>query len=339
MPGSNELIFVPGFGGTELLFPQGASRYPRVLWISYPQLLYHGILSLSLGEDGVSPPSEDSEPLSPGYLMSSYYIRFVDEMRVRGWNVHAYPYDWRLSQSRLVSGLVALIEKWSYYGPVKLVAHSRGGLICQGALAALNAQGRLALVDRFVPIAVPFAGSYSPVWWFAGRALDDYTSQFLWAGTGIFGFVANAAELLRLACVTLPGMYELLPDPAVAATNGDPTAAQMYSSAIWHAHGVDVFQSWLTAAQARWSGQLRSLYGVRSHCIVGTGQRTWTGPFVPSALRSGDALGKSWDGDGAVLTWSATLPGIPSTGIPEKHCPMLEDRTVHDLTSAILRAP
>jgi hypothetical protein len=148
-------------------------------------------------------------------LLGVAYQGFVQALRGRSdLPVYVFPYDWRYSNVRSANKLVqfvrALQQKKLKSLPVNwdksfdFACHSMGGLVLRQFLAAWRIAwpSEPLPVHRVVFIATPHLGSV------------DAVEAMIRGETSLFG---GQKELRKLAR-TFPGVYELLPNPALPNT-------------------------------------------------------------------------------------------------------------------------
>ena len=173
------------------------------VWLNYWALLKGGLKKIAMGRDGIAPVG----------LVDAFYGPLV-EFLAHSHQVEIFPYDWRYSvrqaAARLVetlTTLVALAE--SNNQPLRLVAHSMGGLVVRAMIADNGAGNALwqRIIrlpgSRFLMLGTPNLGSYEAVRWLTGfnptegkLSLLDITQST----DDIIGLVAR-----------YPGLLELLP--------------------------------------------------------------------------------------------------------------------------------
>ncbi len=165
------IIFVPGFGGSEIkcatgevLFPQLATQY----WIDFKHM--------RLDNDGFSPyPDGDSctqsataaglvRSVAIGSLTIDIYGAGEDWLKslsdpANGRPEYTYYYDWRKSPSYNVDGLNQMVDMArgaAHVDKVVLVGHSMGGLVIRTFLAN---PAYAAKVTRAITLGTPYWGA------------------------------------------------------------------------------------------------------------------------------------------------------------------------------------
>lgn len=341
MPNPNHpCIVIPGIKGTGLeniyALPPAATWS---MWEGVAQALGDvDFDSLSL-EDNALVDEAETVVNRASQLLGIAYGSFVQGLRGRAYvqtpngpvnlPVYVFPYDWRYTNVRSANKLVRYVyvlqqkklqsllpTKWD--GAFDFVCHSMGGLVFRLFVAAWqNAFPNAPLpVNRVVFIATPHLGSL------------DAVESMIRGETSLFGGQKEMRKLAR----TLPGVYELLPNPALPNTvvkNGAPL--DIFDVNNWQQTvtpdpndplDYDVEQRHLTAARSVLAGlsdptALKSLLAGRILVIYGSGGQT---------LRTVTVLDKqndveNWydfdhaamgDGDEVVPVDSAVLPGVPA---------------------------
>jgi hypothetical protein len=149
-------------------------------------------------------------------LLGIAYQAFVQALRGRSdLPVYVFPYDWRYSNVRSANKLVQFVRALQQKNlksllPVKwdktfdFACHSMGGLVFRQFLAAWRIAwpNEPLPVHRVVFIATPHLGSV------------DAVESMIRGETSLFGGQKEMRKLAR----TFPGVYELLPNPALPNT-------------------------------------------------------------------------------------------------------------------------
>jgi CHAT domain-containing protein/triacylglycerol esterase/lipase EstA (alpha/beta hydrolase family) len=148
------VVVLPGIMGTNLAV--GA----RSVWMSLPALGLGGLQALRMGAQGVRPDS----------LVGSSYRKLLQHLSLTH-RVVPFPYDWRLSiadaAEKLRAQLDGELEQARAEGqPVRIVAHSMGGLVVRAMLA--TAKGRATWEEmgahpgaRLLMLGTPNGGSHA----------------------------------------------------------------------------------------------------------------------------------------------------------------------------------
>jgi len=190
--GGEPVLILPGIMGSTLGRLRGNGR-PDVKWFDPVEIALGGLAELAL------PSPRRIEPL--GVLLFAY-LRLKLSLRVAGFDAGFHPYDWR----RSVATAGRLLGERLEAGPrrtVHLVAHSMGGLVARAVLAHPGA----ARIGRIVQLGTPNRGAFAAV-----KALRG--TYPLVRRLAMLDLAHDARELARDVFTTLPGLVELLPDPA-----------------------------------------------------------------------------------------------------------------------------
>ena len=126
----------------------------------------------------------------------------VVDGKIKSWE--AFPYDWRLSVSDVVSPqmihTLRSMASTSTTGKVSIMAHSNGGLVAKMLMKKLQDQKIVDLVDKVILVAVPELGTPQAV---AGLLHGD--------GEDIAGGFILHKSVARQLGEHMPGGYGLLP--------------------------------------------------------------------------------------------------------------------------------
>lgn len=144
----------------------------------------------------------------------------VADGSIKEWK--AFPYDWRKNVLDIVTGGIVYEDRvinlkeeiealsaTSDTGKVTLIAHSNGGLVVKALMRKLEAEGKGALVDKIILVAVPQLGT------------PDAVKAILHGMSIGFGMVLDAQSARTLAA-NMPGVYGLLPSNRYFDVISDP---------------------------------------------------------------------------------------------------------------------
>lgn len=200
-----EIIYLHGIMGGHLALKHGVGS--RV-WFNFLAFARGNIAEkMALGADGLI----DRDPgiaLAPRGHMRLKYAKASRRWRRDRFVVHEFTYDWRKPVATAADRLHCFIEQLATDAPGRrfaLVGHSMGGLV--SALYAKRHSGWSDRIERAVLVGSPLGGSYAPVE----------------AVLGVYPFFRTLASLsrhddiadLQALAVTLPGLLQMLPDPAL----------------------------------------------------------------------------------------------------------------------------
>jgi len=297
------VVVLPGTMGSQLRVNEDT------VWLDYRALLKGGLKRLAMGRDGIAPVD----------LVHQFYGPLV-EFLARSHQVEIFPYDWRHSvrqaAARLAEALEPLVTQAERSGqPLRLVAHSMGGLVVRAMIADGGAGSALwqritrLPGSRFLMLGTPNLGSYEAVRWLTGcnptqtkLALLDITQST----DEIIGLVAR-----------YPGLLELLP---FAPDDPDFTDLER-----WNKLRQETGARWPTAdaaalqeAAATWK-LLKATTADPQHMLYVAGCQPATvidyqlTPGIdewPPARKRLDFIATG-EGDGTVSWQSGRLPGVP----------------------------
>ncbi|MBK9783305.1 MAG: CHAT domain-containing protein [Betaproteobacteria bacterium] len=298
------VVVLPGTMGSQLRVGDDT------VWLDYWALLKGGLKRLAAGRDGITPVG----------LVDQFYGPLV-EFLARSHQVELFPYDWRYSvrqaAARLAQTLEPLVTQAERSGqPLRLVAHSMGGLVVRSMIADGGAgtalwQRIIRLPgSRFLMLGTPNLGSYEAVRWLTGfnptqskLSLLDITQST----DQIIGLVAN-----------YPGLLELLP-----FAPDDPDFAE---TSRWQKLKKELGARWQTADQAALQEAATTWKLIRAAqpdprfmaYVAGCQPAT----VIDYQLSSADAWWRpdlkrlefiaTREGDGTVSWQSGRLPGVPT---------------------------
>lgn len=202
--GSNKpvAIVVPGTMGSALKVDDSA------VWLNYRALLVGGLGDIGIEARGVKPVA----------LLEDFYgplLTYLSQTHA----VYEVPYDWRLSVQeaarRLTTQLeTVLIDAEKNRQPVRIVAHSMGGLVARAMIADKDrgaaAWARMIALpqSRLLMLGTPNRGSYEAVRWLTGFNPTQTKLTLLDLTRGVNGII----DIVR----RYPGLAELLPFDSLA---------------------------------------------------------------------------------------------------------------------------
>jgi pimeloyl-ACP methyl ester carboxylesterase len=284
------VVYVHGLLGAHL---DGASGRP---WLN-PLALVFGDVAGRLRLEG--------EPLQPGPHLKLIYERAARRLRDAGFPVHAFSFDWRRGLAHAADRLHHFLELLNLDRPGRpavIVAHSMGGPV-----AALYAQRHPTWADRVqraIFLGAPLGGSFAPFEAVTGTFPLLLKLDQLAAATDLDG--------LRSLSASLPGLLDLLPDPALF-----PEAEALYTQAGWPDDGHRPPQRWLDQSRALKPLVARSPILERATALVGLRHGT-----VASLQQEGGRLvhgPRTSAGDGTVPARAAALAGLPAFELQSDH--------------------
>lgn len=330
------VILVPGFLGSYLDSPGYFGFGGGHVWPDPQSLVTGGWHRLRLDVPAGVTRAPFGPALTPGQPVGPYYGIFIAVLRKRGWAVVLPDGDWRKSIGEDAARVADLCRALSSSAPLRIVCHSRGGLVTRKALQLLNGTGQIGLVSRVVSLGTPHTGaleavSYLACWGDTKRQLADLGR---WVPRPVSDFLGIRAvnEVLR----SWPGLYELLPKPGAPWLPLNPPDL-LYRAETYAGSAFDPPQSLLDAAKANWANLPDPPAGVDWICIAGRGVPTALG--IPDAAKITERgnFKVSTDGDGPVPYASARLAGRKTLTHPTEHNTMPLDGRLMAWVDAILR--
>ena len=204
-----EIILLPGIMGSEL-----ADADNNKVWVNVKGIVLDGnFLRLEYSDD-----EEQFTELKAVGLYRKAYFKTIKWLENRGYQVHTFPYDWRKpidESAHLLQDFVEAKAGEDHKKEFVFVTHSMGGLVTRRYLEIFGDEAKNRL-EKLIMLGTPNKGSYLPF-----QAMKGNTDILKIAGL-IYG-----GEVIRRIVQTLPGLYELCPDPKVFGQE------QIYKSAFW----------------------------------------------------------------------------------------------------------
>ena len=298
------VVVLPGTMGSKLRVDDDT------VWLDYWSLLKGGLKRLAMGRNGITPVG----------LVDQFYGPLVEYL-ANSHQVEIFPYDWRFSVrqaavrlAETLTPLVALAE--SSGQPLRLVAHSMGGLVVRSMIADNGAGSALwqritrLPGSRFLMLGTPNLGSYEAVRWLTGFNPTQGKLSLL-------DITQSTDEIIGLVA-RYPGLLELLPFSPNDPDFADPSR--------WQNLRKEVGGRWQTAeapplneAAATWKLLRAAPPDPRYMCYVAGCQPATVIDYQLSTS-------ESWwhpdlkrlefiatgEGDGTVSWQSGRLPGVPT---------------------------
>jgi hypothetical protein len=296
-------VVLPGTMGSQL------QAGDDEIWLNYWALLKGGLKKIAMGRDGITPVG----------LVDQFYGPLV-EFLARSHQVEIFPYDWRFSVRkaaiRLATTLEPLVSQAERSGqPLRLVAHSMGGLVVRSLIADGGAGSALwkritrLPGSRFLMLGTPNLGSYEAVRWLTGFNPTESKLSLL-------DITQSTDQIIGLVA-RYPGLLELLP-----FAPDDPDFADL---ARWTALRQELAADWDTAqnadlleAAATWKFLKAAPLDPRCVTYVAGCQPA---TVIDYQLNPGDVQYRpdikrldfiaTREGDGTVAWASGRLPGVP----------------------------
>jgi len=281
----------------------------------------------------------DANSVEPDGPIGSVYGALIDRL-ADSHEVIPFAFDWRRpieDEARRLGRAVeaALTERAGSQQPVRIVAHSMGGLVARAmALEAPETWRRMMARDgaRLLMLGTPNGGSWSPMQTLSG---DDTMGNALAALGSLFD---NRGA--RATMAGMPGFLQLqaaLLDPALGLDRAeswqklaDDDMARLAQQSLWHDEGAQrTIYQWgappqvvldrAVALRRRLDAQAAALGADAQKMLLVVGHA----PFTPggvvvtdTGLEYVDAAG---GGDGRVPLSSALLPGVRTWTLDATH--------------------
>ncbi len=339
-PPSAVLVYVPGIMGSHL-----AADGDRV-WLDPFDLARGRLARIAIDAPG---------PIDADGLIEHAYGGLADYLGASH-QVQRFAYDWRLPIRVLGEALAQALEKAleqaknSSNGslPLRILAHSMGGLLVRAAFAARPGlwDAVVASGGRLVMLGTPQHGSHKFVETLLGQSSTIRT-------LACADLRHNMQQVLDIVA-GFPGALHLLPAPGFVDAGG-PAGRDYFDRAAWDALaavnndfwfgrqlGGRPLQTALDEARAFWQSVADTAW-VRAHperiaCVWGQADNTACG-LVPQA--SGVTLLGTPEGDGSVTWASARLPGLPDARcwlMPVDHMGLTSTASYFDEIESLLHS-
>ncbi|MCC2657429.1 MAG: hypothetical protein K0Q76_2537 [Panacagrimonas sp.] len=287
------VIVLPGTMGSALRIAD------EEIWLSFSRLMFGALGRIAYGRG--------AEPFA---LLDSFYGPLVEHLR-HSHRVEVFAYDWRHSVEQaarqLADRLTPLLADCERSGqPLRIVAHSMGGLVTRAFIAAFPKLWRRIQAlpgSRFLMLGTPNRGSFEAMRWLTG--FNPTQAKLI-----LLDLTRDRDELIDIVR-RYPGLLELLPN---ADTDG------MAEAATWKRLRQQLDESWplpaaaqLTQARQTWKLiEASPIDPQRMVYVAGCQDRTVVGYRVVDGRHGGKALSflASPDGDGTVPWDSGRLDGV-----------------------------
>lgn len=281
--GGTRALILPGIMGSTL------GSQSDEIWLDFLDVMAGQLSKLTL------PPAAGVEIGSLGVMLSTY-LKLKYRLRIAGFDVDFWPYDWRHSVADAGRKLAQAIDAEAQ--EVHLVAHSMGGLVARASIKNSPRQ-----LGRIITLGTPHHGSFSPLQAFRGAHsvvrklafLDVFHDQNDLAG--IFG--------------TFQGLSEMFPAPGIIPID-------LFDLGNWPAGGPRPAQDLLKRARTVQKGLPTGQASPKGiFQIIGVNQET-----VVEAKIVGNEFAYTMtnEGDGTVPTVCATLSDAEGTYyVEEEH--------------------
>lgn len=314
------VVVLPGTMGSEL------TAGGKPVWLDYWSLLRGNLRKLE---------RDTSDEIAPVGLVDDFYGPLVDYL-ARSHQVEVFPYDWRQSVRNAAVKLAEFLEPLVTRAerskkPLRLVAHSMGGLVVRTMIADDRNKAGQALWkrikqlpdSRFLMLGTPNFGSYEAVRWLTGFNPTQ-------AKLSLLDITHSTDEIINLVA-RFPGLLELLPFA--------PDDRNFSSTGLWEEIKKAVAARWNTAndadlktAAATWELLAKAAPEPKFMCYVAGSQPATVVDYqlVPGDLPYRPDIQRlefiaSREGDGTVPWDSGRLEGVPMWYVAD---------TAHDMLCA-----
>ncbi|HUP48212.1 MAG TPA: CHAT domain-containing protein [Thermoanaerobaculia bacterium] len=292
--GGPRVLILPGILGSTI----GVDRFgpfDDVYWFDPIDIAKGHLAALAL-------PNKTKKRFQPLGVILFTYLKLRLSLELDGYDADFHPFDWRLTIPDAAENLLDRLFK-EKAAQVHLVAHSMGGLVARTAIEMGRKKKHAGAkrIGRVIMLGTPNHGSFAPV-----QALR-----------GTYGTVVkvarldqkhNADELARNVFGTFPGLYEMLPSPAVFSK------LDLYDAKVWPSDKPRPRQALLDAVEAV-KDQFAS-GDERMFLIAGVNKST----TVDLRIENGSVeYALSDAGDGTVPLQFALLDGIATWYVEETH--------------------
>ncbi len=302
------VIVVPGIMGSSLEGKRWGLIWQDI-WLSVATLA-GDLRVLSLGSDGLTPRSDagvtDVRATSP---VEAYYGILTGFLKLCGFDVDGYGYDWRKSILNTGERLANRIQRLYPGRDVVFVAHSMGGLVARVAWKFLQQRGQ-DHIQRLITLGTPHRGAVSILALFGH--LDPTWDLLVTAQGGPFVSREKAGRLVDDVVSTMPSVYEMLP---VRGWNIMQDDAAIRNAMTYAAFNTFVSQAWLDAADTTQTFLRDAGDPSRTLCLVGTGIDTFIKVADASKLNGREGYLSSDEGDGRVPADSAAWPNASALAL------------------------
>ena len=306
-PDLPEIVWLHGILGGHLARP----NFLRTrIWLNPLELAVGNVATnLALERDGAS--SVDGRRLETDGMLQVFYGEAERAWRRQRFVVHDFSYDWRLNIDQLADKLHSSLQALIQERPCRrflIVAHSMGGLVVS-IYAERHPEWR-DTVQRAIFMGTPLGGSYAPLQAFIGTY--DFLQKLAMISSRV-----SPIDLRRMA-VTLPGLIDMLPNPAQY-----PDASASYTTVVWPKDIDPPMQRWLDHSRNLKPLITGSPLLERTTLLVSLGHPTVATAVVTNGvIHNGPVTGA---GDGTVPARAAVVNGMPAFHVMLDHASIPKD--------------
>lgn len=200
------------------------------VWVDIPHLMFKGFTALTISARDVRPTN----------VMTRYYGALIDRLATTH-KVVPFPYDWRLpveDEARRLAGLVRseFEQAKRYNQPVRILAHSMGGLVARAMIALNDALWKEICGHtgaRLVMLGTPNGGSHAITELLVGQSSTLRKLAFL-------GTTPSQREMLDVV-IHFPGVLAMLPKD---------DREDYFDSQTWHTYHRQAGSGWVPPGDA-----------------------------------------------------------------------------------------
>ncbi|HVF48911.1 MAG TPA: CHAT domain-containing protein [Pyrinomonadaceae bacterium] len=224
------VVVIHGIMGAELSnFSSPTSQ--ELIWVSYWRILRGWAERLKLNSDGETSKYD----VRPTGVMKDYYGEMLLQLRLRGWNVQPFAFDWRKDINGAADNLSQKINEWfGEESAVHIVAHSMGGLVARSFIkkypdrwaSMWDASGDGRAGGRLVMLGTPTYGSFIIPQVITG--IEPMVIKLAWLDARRLFGVSDILETTN----TFPGSLQMLPSPRVMSKMEPLYHAQTYGKFV-----------------------------------------------------------------------------------------------------------
>ncbi|MBX9630568.1 MAG: CHAT domain-containing protein [Burkholderiales bacterium] len=300
-PGPRPVVFLlPGIMGSELMVKKST------VWVDLPKLMFGGLAKLGVGAADVQP----RQPVVRYYGDLSRYLESSHK-------VIDFAFDWRLppeaEAKRLAQAVSDELAAAQNAGqPIRLLAHSMGGLIARTMIA----NHPNVWVDmckrpgaRLVMLGTPNGGSHA-----INEMIVGQSSTM--KGLAILDLKHDLRELLEIV-TQFPGVLAMLPKDL---------REDYFDPAVWAKYAAHAGGGWVVPP-AKGLTDARRFRDTMDRALVDPEHMVYvagTSDATPAAMRFDEATGRieilaTTQGDGRVTWDSGIPPGVPTWYMNAEH--------------------
>jgi pimeloyl-ACP methyl ester carboxylesterase len=322
-PKKGKVLVLPGIMGSLLDVLDAKGEADRI-WLSPFNIIRGRFMELELTLD--AEPKKKGTTVRTAGLYRSFYVPLLIELDTH-WNVRPFAFDWREPIDRSAARLDGEIKAFGEGGPVHLIAHSMGGLVCRRFVSAfpdtwkaMNDTSGKGAGGRLIQLGTPNRGSFSIANVLTG--LEDAVKKL-----SLFDPWHGMDDVLDVVS-SFPGVYQMLPSHLQEL--GDDHV-RLYQSATWGS--FTALQRHLDAAKKLHESLEPVVDPERLVYVAGFDRPTISSIKVTSPGKF--TFGTTRDGDGKVTHALGLLDGVRTYYVDEAHGALAKNgrvlAAIHDL--------